>query len=112
MGKKNQTVPCNECGACMPCPQGVDIPAMLHYYNDVMAGGSRSKASHAYIKQVGMEPQIAWGSRCTSCGRCTRLCPEHILVRGYAKEADKILRPRGARVGIAVKRKIRGLTNV
>ena len=28
-----KTIPCNECNYCMPCPYGIDIPAVLSHYN-------------------------------------------------------------------------------
>lgn len=28
-----QTIPCNDCKYCMPCPYGIDIPAILLHYN-------------------------------------------------------------------------------
>lgn len=30
---KYPTIPCNDCKYCMPCPYGLDIPAVLLHYN-------------------------------------------------------------------------------
>ena len=31
--KQYPTIPCNDCQYCMPCPYGIDIPAILLHYN-------------------------------------------------------------------------------
>ena len=31
--KQYPTIPCNDCKYCMPCPYGIDIPAILLHYN-------------------------------------------------------------------------------
>ena len=32
------TIPCNDCKYCMPCPYGIDIPAILIHYNKCVKG--------------------------------------------------------------------------
>ena len=34
------TVPCNDCKYCMPCPYGLDIPAILLHYNRCINEGN------------------------------------------------------------------------
>ena len=34
------TIPCNDCKYCMPCPYGLDIPAILLHYNKCLNEGN------------------------------------------------------------------------
>lgn len=38
-----KTIPCNECNYCMPCPYGIDIPAVLSHYNKCIKEGNLPK---------------------------------------------------------------------
>ena len=35
-----KTIPCNDCKYCMPCPYGIDIPAVLLHYNKCLNEGN------------------------------------------------------------------------
>lgn len=35
-----KTIPCNECNYCMPCPYGIDIPAVFSHYNKCIKEGN------------------------------------------------------------------------
>ena len=35
-----KTIPCNECNYCMPCPYGINIPAILAHYNKCIKEGN------------------------------------------------------------------------
>ena len=37
---KYPTIPCNDCKYCMPCPYGLDIPAILLHYNRCVNEGN------------------------------------------------------------------------
>ena len=41
---KYPTVPCNDCKYCMPCPYGIDIPAVLIHYNKCVNEGNVPKS--------------------------------------------------------------------
>ena len=38
-------IPCNDCKYCMPCPYGLDIPAILLHYNRCVNEGNIPKSS-------------------------------------------------------------------
>lgn len=40
---KYPTIPCNDCKYCMPCPYGLDIPAVLLHYNRCVNEGNVPK---------------------------------------------------------------------
>ena len=84
------TVPCNDCKYCMPCPYGLDIPAILLHYNKCVNEGliAKDKEDDNYRKNrraylIGYDravPQLRQTDRCISCGKCTEHCPQHIKI--------------------------------
>lgn len=71
---RNTYVPCTGCQYCMPCPFGVNIPAMFAFYNQRASDDSMDLFEDFYQYQA--EEQRA--ENCTGCGRCVELCPQHI----------------------------------
>lgn len=83
-------IPCTACGYCMPCPYGVNIPAIFTHYNNCvddeyvpkgMRNADYERARRAYL--VGYDrsiPDLRQASRCTGCNICTRHCPQDIAI--------------------------------
>ena len=84
------TIPCNDCKYCMPCPYGIDIPAVLLHYNkcvnegniaqDSSAEGYR-KARRAYL--VGYSravEKVRQADHCIGCKQCIPHCPQSINI--------------------------------
>ncbi len=82
------TIPCNDCKYCMPCPYGLDIPAILLHYNKCLNEGnipasSQDKnyreARRAYL--VGYDrsvPKLRQANHCIGCNQCSPHCPQKI----------------------------------
>ena len=73
------TIPCNSCNYCMPCPYGLDIVSLLQFRNSVLTAKTMPSAKEvlkAYAKAVPEELRRA--DHCTGCGRCTPHCPQAI----------------------------------
>jgi predicted aldo/keto reductase-like oxidoreductase len=91
------TIPCNNCKYCMPCPYGIDIPAILLHYNKCVNEGNLatsradknySEARRAYLISYDRAvPKLRQASRCIGCGQCTSHCPQSIDI---PKELHKI----------------------
>ena len=96
-------VGCTACGYCMPCPQGVDIPAAFRYYNETMISGKRS-ARFEYAQGVGIRKEKSFPTQCIGCGKCESHCPQAIPIREKLKEADRALRPLPYKIGINIAR--------
>ncbi len=76
---KLKTIPCNDCKYCMPCPYGLDIPAILAFRNDVLTAQTPPSARDAlkmYAKAVPEDLRRA--EHCTGCGQCNPHCPQSI----------------------------------
>jgi predicted aldo/keto reductase-like oxidoreductase len=83
-----ENIRCTACGYCMPCPYGVDIPAVFTHYNhcvddEHIPKGERNadyeKARRAFL--VGHDrsvPELRQAMRCTGCNTCTPHCPQEI----------------------------------
>ena len=85
---KFPTIPCNDCKYCMPCPYGLDIPAILVHYNKCVNEGNVPKSSQdenyrrarrafliGYDRSV---PKLRQASHCTGCNQCNPHCPQSI----------------------------------
>ena len=84
------TIPCNDCKYCMPCPYGIDIPAVLLRYNKCVNEGNipqdrqdenYRQARRAFL--IGYDrsvPRLRQASHCTGCGQCNSHCPQSINI--------------------------------
>lgn len=102
--KGNEKVGCTGCRYCMPCPMGVDIPGIFHYYNLTAIEG-KSAVRMEFARNMGMRKNPCLASQCIKCGKCEQHCPQHIPIREKLDEADKVLRPLPHKIGIEVARK-------
>ncbi|SFP98363.1 hypothetical protein SAMN04487928_11433 [Butyrivibrio proteoclasticus] len=100
---ESELVGCTGCRYCMPCPKGVDIPALFRVYN-MTALESKSAARFEYAQTVGLKKEPAFATQCIGCGKCEQHCPQSIPIREKIKEADKVLRPLPYKVGINIAR--------
>lgn len=85
-------VNCTGCRYCMPCPRGVDIPAIFSCYNH-MYSENKSSGRLEYFQTVALRMTPADASLCVQCGKCEQHCPQSIPIREKLKEADRKLRP-------------------
>ncbi len=84
-------IPCTNCGYCMPCPYGVDIPGCFSFYNDKYLLGSRNIRLR-YMQTLGaMSQKPANASQCVGCGQCEPHCPQQIAIRNELKTVAKEL---------------------
>ncbi len=88
MMMKFDTIPCNDCKYCMPCPYGIDIPGVLLHYNKCLNEGNvpasaqdpRYRAARraflvGYDRSV---PRLRQASHCIGCNQCSPHCPQGI----------------------------------
>jgi len=84
------TIPCNDCKYCMPCPYGIDIPAIFVHYNKCLTEGnvSRDRQDPVYAKArraflIGYDrsvPRLRQADHCIGCGQCEPHCPQRIRI--------------------------------
>lgn len=83
-------VGCTGCGYCMPCPQGVDIPASFRCLNEIGIEG-KFGAMKEYWQVTAVRKTPGSASRCVGCGKCERHCPQGLPIREKLKEVSKEL---------------------
>ena len=92
------TIPCNDCKYCMPCPYGLDIPAIFVHYNKCVNKGnvpeSQQAANYREARRaflVGYDravPKLRQASHCISCGKCVPHCPQNIRIPQELRRID------------------------
>lgn len=95
------TIPCNDCKYCMPCPYGIDIPAILVHYNKCVNEGNipQSQSSENYKESrraflVGYDrsvPKLRQASHCIGCNQCTPHCPQSIHIPEELHRIDRFV---------------------
>lgn len=83
-----QTIPCNDCKYCMPCPFGVNIPAIFVHYNKCKNEGTLPKDAgdpnyRKYRREylIGLDrsvERLRQANHCIGCGTCKPHCPQNI----------------------------------
>ena len=93
------TIPCNDCKYCMPCPYGIDITAILLHYNKCLNEGNiptssqdpgYRRARRAYL--VGYDrsvPKLRQASHCIGCRQCVPHCPQSIDIPAELHRIDR-----------------------
>ena len=92
-------VPCTHCQYCMPCPYGLNIPAIFAHYNKcVNEGDVAENANDPHYAEarrtflVGYDrsvPKLRQASHCTGCGQCEPHCPQSIKIPAKLREIDR-----------------------
>ena len=72
--KAFKTVPCTKCAYCMPCPAGLDIPAIFAMYNDFKLFGNKF-GFRREMEKLEVKP-----GECISCGNCMNACPQRLEI--------------------------------
>lgn len=85
-------VGCTSCGYCMPCPKGVDIPALFRCWN-VMYTEGKAAGRKEYFQTVSLRKDKAFARQCVKCGKCESHCPQGLAIRELIRVADRELRP-------------------
>jgi hypothetical protein len=76
-------VNCTSCGYCLPCPNGVNIPANFLQLNNLAIYRDRGAAEFFYFHLLKEEQRA---SHCEECGHCEDLCPQHIPIPARLKD--------------------------
>jgi predicted aldo/keto reductase-like oxidoreductase len=82
-------VGCTACQYCMPCPEGVDIPDILGYYNEYHLSGGNEEVKTSYWQNMDPENHA---QNCIACGICEEKCPQELPIRKFMSETTWLFR--------------------
>ncbi|WP_321429844.1 aldo/keto reductase [uncultured Methanolobus sp.] len=80
---------CTGCRYCMPCPEGVDIPACFEVYNNLHMFGGEDRLKMMYAAKMGgilRGDETNFASQCVQCGQCLDACPQQIPIPDMLEE--------------------------
>ena len=72
---------CRDCGQCLPCPQNINIAAILRFQTLYEVYGLKVWAKKLYN---GLEVKV---DKCTECGICEPKCPYKLSIASMLKKA-------------------------
>lgn len=93
-----KTIQCNDCKYCMPCPYGINIPAIFVHYNKCINEGNLvnsmmneryAEARRAFL--VGYDrsvPRLRQANHCIGCNQCVSHCPQQIDIPAELHRID------------------------
>lgn len=97
-----KNIPCTGCRYCMPCPYGLNIPAIFAHYNKCINEGNfpnhgpedpdYKRARRAFL--IGYDrsvPKLRQASHCIACGQCVSHCPQRIAIQAQMRKIDKFV---------------------
>ncbi len=79
-------VDCTQCGYCMPCPSGVNIPGNFRELNHayMFEGVENSQMNYYMLLKDGER-----ASSCIECGECENICPQMVPIQNTLKKVKK-----------------------
>jgi len=96
-----ENIPCNDCKYCMPCPYGIDIPAIFVHYNKCKNEGSlpmgvgdseyRKHRRQYLISLNRVVPRDRQPDHCIQCGQCEPHCPQAIKIPRELRRIDEMI---------------------
>jgi hypothetical protein len=97
-----KTVPCTACNYCMPCPYGLNIPAIFAHYNDCITEGNMPAGNpdaeeyrrnrRAFL--LGYDSKVPYerqASHCIGCRQCESHCPQKIAIADEMQRIDEFV---------------------
>lgn len=96
--QKYPLIPCNDCKYCMPCPYGIDIPAVLTYYNKRVTESTlpmdREDPAYRKLRKSFLDeydravPALRQANHCIGCRTCVEECPQKIDIPRQLQRID------------------------
>ncbi len=82
--RKRRPIPCPSCRACMPCPQGIDVPRIFELYNDAIMYNDVKTARSLYCGEKHR------ADSCTECSVCENACAKRLAMVDWLKAARQL----------------------
>lgn len=82
---------CTACNYCMPCPEGIDIPAVMSCIQDIRYWGWKDRARTRYENIAGKKADA-----CIQCGKCEEACTQQLKIMQEMSYANGMFGEKGA----------------
>ena len=84
-------IPCTACRYCVDtCPKKIAIPDYFAIYNNLKRGGQLAGLTSG-MYYGNLTETHGKASECLKCGKCEKLCPQHLTIRKYLEDVAKTL---------------------
>jgi hypothetical protein len=87
--EKKVKISCTDCGYCLPCPSGVNIPENFAKFNDYFLFGSPEMKDLYKFNYHAFVPEHEHAAVCNECGVCEEHCPQGIKISQELKEVKE-----------------------
>lgn len=95
------TIDCNDCKYCMPCPYGLDIPAIFTHYNKCVNKGNVPESQQAKNYEIARRaflvgydrsvPKLRQANHCIQCRECVSHCPQQLDIPRELHKIDEFV---------------------
>lgn len=84
---------CGQCRCCLPCPEDIDIPALLRLRNLRLGHemGAFCEERYGLVGQAGHWLPMVRGDACTRCGDCLPRCPRNLEIPALLQHTHGLL---------------------
>lgn len=80
------TIACTSCKYCLDgCPKHIKIPSLFNFYNNYLL----FKEDNAFDSYKYHTSENGKASDCIKCGKCEKICPQHLKIRDLLKDVAK-----------------------
>ena len=84
-------IKCTACSYCTKgCPRQIPIPMVFNAMNRYLIWNNLAAAKDKYERET-TKVGRSLASECIGCGQCESVCPQHLTVIEYLKEAAETL---------------------
>lgn len=94
-------IACTTCQYCMPCPYGINIPAIFSHYNKCLNEGNipknRQDDNYRNLRRIFLigydrsVPRLRQANHCIGCNICTPHCPQNINIPKEMRKIDAFI---------------------
>jgi predicted aldo/keto reductase-like oxidoreductase len=88
--RRRLAVDCTGCKYCQPCPNGIDIPRILEFYNGARMYDDAEHQGFLYSMFIEADKRA---DACSQCGECEVRCPQNLAVMEWLQLSHELLAP-------------------
>jgi predicted aldo/keto reductase-like oxidoreductase len=86
--KELTKVSCTGCRYCITCPKDIDIPRIFALHNEAAVYNNIRNCSYVYSHEINTKNNA---TACVECGKCEKVCPQHLKIKQHLKDAHEFL---------------------